>query len=86
MIGKIATANLLRGGEIVYFTASGDWSKNLQDAQIVYDDGSTLVQIASKGEQEQIVVALYLIDAEDSDGHLLVMTQREKIRSKGPTV
>ena len=38
MIGKVATANLLRGGEIVYFAASGDWSEDLQDAKIVYDE------------------------------------------------
>ena len=86
MIGKVATANLLRGGEIVYFTTSGNWSDNLQDAKIVYDDGTLLLEKATKGEREQIVVALYLIDVEDSDGLLAAMGQREKIRAAGPTV
>ena len=86
MIGKVATANLLRGGEIVYFTPSGDWSENLQDAQIVYDDGSSLLQTASKGELQQIVIALYLIDVDKSDDQLSVLNQRERIRATGPTV
>ena len=86
MIGKVATANLLRGGEIVYFTTSGDWSENLQDAQIVYDDGSSLLQRASNGELQQIVIALYLIDVDKSDDQLSVLNQRERIRATGPTV
>ncbi len=86
MIGKVATANLLRGGEIVYFTASGDWSEDFQKAKIVYDDGTSLLDMASKGEQEQIVVSLYLIDAEDLEGKLSATNQRERIRAAGPTV
>ena len=86
MIGKVATANLLRGGEIVYFTTSGNWSGNFQDAKIVYDDGISLLEQATKGEREQIVVSLYLIDVEDLDGLLSAIGQREIIRAAGPTV
>ena len=86
MIGKVATANLLRGGEIVYFTTSGNWSGNFQEAKIVYDDGISLLEQATKGEREQIVVSLYLIDVEDLDGLLSAIGQREIIRAAGPTV
>ena len=86
MIGKVATANLLRGGEIVYFTTSGNWSGNFQDAKIVYDGGISLLEQATKGEREQIVVSLYLIDVEDLDGLLSAIGQREIIRAAGPTV
>ena len=86
MIGKVATANLLRGGEIVYFTPLSDWSEDLQDAKIVYDDGASLLDMALKGEQEQIVVSLYLIDVEESEGELSATSQRERIRAAGPTV
>tara|TARA_Y100000588_G_scaffold303333_1_gene325828 strand:- start:445 stop:705 length:261 start_codon:yes stop_codon:yes gene_type:complete len=84
--GKVATANLLRGGEIVYFTVSGEWSKDLQQARIAPDDGALLLEEASRGEEDQIVVSLYLIEVEESGGHLSVLSQRERIRAAGPTV
>ena len=38
VMGKVATANYLRGGEIVYFTESHQWSLDLKDALVAYDD------------------------------------------------
>tara|TARA_Y100000588_G_C14264958_1_gene929433 strand:+ start:3395 stop:3655 length:261 start_codon:yes stop_codon:yes gene_type:complete len=84
--GKIATANYLRGGEIVYFTDSGEWSSNLNDALIAFDDGAELLSSASMGEREQLVISLYLIDVEDTKDGLTVLSQRERIRATGPTV
>ncbi len=86
MKGKVATANYLRGGEIVYFTDSGDWSLNLEDALVAFDDWAELLNSASIGEKEQLVISLYLIDVEDTKGGLIVLSQREKIRAMGPTV
>ncbi len=86
MKGKIATANYLRGGEIVYFTDSGEWSSNLNDALIAFDDGAELLSSASMGEREQLVISLYLIDVEDTKDGLTVLSQRERIRATGPTV
>tara|TARA_Y100001934_G_C11902621_1_gene562912 strand:+ start:57 stop:314 length:258 start_codon:yes stop_codon:yes gene_type:complete len=85
-MGKVATANYLRGGEIVYFTASHQWSHDLEDALVAFDDGSELLRSASLGEQAQIVVSLYLIDVEDTKDGLKVLSQRERIRAMGPTV
>ena len=85
-MGKVATANYLRGGEIVYFTASLQWSLELQDALVAYDDGAQLLSSASLGEEEQVVVSLYLIDVEDTKDGLKVLSQREIIRATGPTV
>ena len=34
MIGKVATANRLREGDIVYLTEERVWSPNLQDAWV----------------------------------------------------
>lgn len=86
MNGKVATANYLRGGEIVYFCESGKWSLHLDDALIVFDDGAQLLSSASIGEKEQLVVSLYLIDVEDTKDGLRVLSQRERIRATGPTV
>jgi len=83
--GKIVTANYLRGGEIVYFTASQQWSLDFKDALVAFDDGVQLLSAASVGEEEQIVVSLYLIDVEDTQDGLRVLSQRERIRATGPT-
>ncbi len=85
-MGKVATANYLRGGEIVYFTASPDWSLDLKDALVAYDDGTQLLASATLGEKEQVVISLYLIDVEDTKDGLKVLSQRERIRAMGPTV
>ena len=86
MKGKVATANCLRGGEIVYFCESGKWSSHLKDALIAFDDGAQLLSSASIGEKEQLVISLYLIDVEDTKDGLRVLSQRERIRATGPTV
>ncbi len=86
MRGKVATANYLRSGEIVYFTESHKWSLDLKDALVAYDDGAQLLSSASLGEEEQVVVSLYLIDVEDTKAGLKVLSQRERIRATGPTV
>ena len=86
MRGKVATANYLRGGEIVYFTASHQWSLDLKDALVAYDDGAQLLASATLGEEEQVIVSLYLIDVEDTKDGLKVLSQRERIRATGPTV
>ena len=86
MMGKVATANYLRGGEIVYFTESHQWSLDLKDALVAYDDGAQLLTSAALEENEQVVISLYLIDVEDTKDGLKVLSQRERIRATGPTV
>ena len=41
---------------------------------------------ATLGEEEQVIVSLYLIDVEDTKDGLKVLSQRERIRATGPTV
>ena len=86
MTGKVATANRLREGDIVYLTKEGEWSPNLQDAWLVVGDDSELTTSASKAEQMRDVVAAYLIEVECNDDKLCALSQRERIRAAGPTV
>ena len=86
MTGKVATANRLREGDIVYLTKEGEWSPNLQDAWLVVGDHTELTTSASKAEQMRDVVAAYLIEVERIDDKLCALSQRERIRAGGPTV
>ena len=86
MIGKVATANRLREGDIVYLTKERDWSPNLQDAWIVVGDDSELSRCASEAEKRRDVVAAYLIEVKRVGNELFALSQRERIRAAGPTV
>ena len=86
MLGKVATANRLREGDIVYMTERKVWSPNLQDAWLVVGDVSELLTWISEAEEERHVVAAYLIEVERVGNKLSALTQRERIRAAGPTV
>ena len=86
MKGKVATANRLREGDIVYLTEGGEWSTNLQDAWLVSGDDTELMARASKAEELRDVVAAYLIEVERIGDDLCALSQRERIRAAGPTV
>ena len=86
MKGKVATANRLREGDIVYLTEGGQWSANLQDAWLVSGDDTELMARVSKADELRDVVAAYLIEVERVGDDLCALSQRERIRAAGPTV
>ena len=86
MIGKVATANRLREGDIVYLTEERVWSPNLQDAWVVVGDDSALLICVSEAEKNRDVVAAYIIEVEYVGSELSALSQRERIRAAGPTV
>ncbi len=86
MIGKVATANRLREGDIVYLTEERVWSSSLQDAWVVVGDDSELLMCVSESEKNRDVVAAYIIEVECVGTELSALSQRERIRAAGPTV
>ena len=86
MSGKVATANRLREGDIVYLTKKGEWSSNLQEAWFIEGDDSELVRWTEKAVKDREVVDAYIIDVDYIDGEICARSQRERIRAAGPTV
>ena len=86
MTGKVATANRLREGDIVYLTKKGEWSSNLQEAWFIEGDDSELVRWTEKAVKDRVVVDGYIIDVDCIDGEICARSQRERIRAAGPTV
>lgn len=83
------TANLLHGGDVVYWSCRGDWSLNLQDAAIAEtaEEIALFEEKVTEAENGNDVVAPYLFEVErDEDGTVLATSQREIIRAKGPTI
>ncbi|MEX2641962.1 MAG: DUF2849 domain-containing protein [Acetobacterales bacterium] len=91
MAGKIQvmTANRLGDGEVVYLAEGGRWSEWLAESQLARDAAAAeaLEATAAAAVKARQVVLPYLIPVEVAeDGGIAALSQRERIRAKGPTV
>jgi hypothetical protein len=83
---KIASANDLLGGQVVYLEQDGTWGTDRRRAA-VSDDVDALNALVAAAPREPQVVDVNLIDVslgEDEDPHPVSL--REIIRDRGPTV
>jgi Protein of unknown function (DUF2849) len=87
LVNKILTANRLRNGETVYYTAAGAWSPYVAEAKVATsaEDADALAKIGAAAYAANLVVDVNVIDvtpgAEVKPAHI-----REVIRATGPTV
>jgi hypothetical protein len=85
---KAITANRLRDGAIVYRTADGAWSEHLSEAAIAEGepDEKRLLADSAADVTARRVVAPYAFEvARGAEGPQAV-SQRERIRARGPSV
>ena len=84
---KILTANRLRNGETVYYTATGAWSLYVTEAKVATsaEEADALAKIGAAAYAANQVIDVNVIDvtpgAEVKPSHI-----REVIRATGPTV
>jgi hypothetical protein len=84
---KILTANRLRDGETVYYTAGGTWSPFVSEAKIATaaEDIDALAKAGAAAYAANLVIDVNVIDVTPGAGvnpaHI-----REVIRATGPTV
>ena len=86
---RIATANRLHDGLVVFLDADGDWTRELRAARIAQDDAEAaeLETEAAAAVAANLVVAPYLIEVEAHNGSGLVpVAHRERMRVGGPSV
>jgi len=83
----ILTANDLKSGDVVFFTASRRWSKSIADAALSYGPAAlaTLEALATSAEIENATASAYVIEIEDEAGMLVPVRKRERIRLQGPS-
>ena len=84
---KILTANRLRNGETVYYTAAGEWSPYVSEAKVATtpEDIDALTKTGAAAYAANLVVDVNVIDAV-SGGEAKPSHIREVIRATGPTV
>ena len=86
---RIATANRLHDGLVVFLDQDGDWTRDLRAARIAHDDAQAaeLETEAETAVATNLVVGAYLIEVEARNGSGFVpVAHRERIRIGGPTV
>ena len=89
MTAKIATANRLLDGAVVYLGPDGVWGEAIGRARIAAD-ADQAAELEAQGQEAvaaRHVVEPYLIDVKISDdGGPVPIGWRETIRAHGPTV
>ncbi len=86
--GQVLTANRLRDGAVVFYTHSGKWSEQIDDAVLAIEPqaAKSLEARGAEDERKTIVTGIYLFDATRQDGHVRASHIRERIRTLGPSV
>jgi len=85
---KVVTANLLRGGNVVFLSANGRWSEEIGAARVADSDEAVqaLEAQARVSEEETEVVGPYLIEVSRGADGLQPVRYREWLRTRGPSV
>jgi hypothetical protein len=86
--GKVATANRLSDGAVVFLTPTAVWSTDVDRAVVAVEPqaAAALGEHGRQAEAANHVTGSYVIDVERRDGRVLPLHIRERIRALGPTV
>lgn len=83
---QMATGNALLEGDVVYFTAAGDWSRDIVDAAVAASPEAAADLLARAQKFPNEVVGVYLADvALDDSGRPSPAHFREDFRTRGPS-
>ena len=82
---QIITANALLEGDVVYFTATDTWTRDIQQAEVFSDEAIAQVRLIDAMAQSNVIVGAYLMSVKHTkDGHVPTHF-REEFRTKGPS-
>ena len=83
---SIITANNLRHGEVVYFTAADAWSSDHLQAEWLVDAARATQRLVRAQQDSHIVVEPYLVEAQlNAAGQPEPTHFREQFRTRGPS-
>ena len=87
-MAEIITANDLVSGDVVFRTATGQWSRKVSEAELLADKAAAEAALAAglADVKANKVVGVEAIDAALQDGVVTPLRFRERIRAFGPTV
>jgi len=84
---QAVTANRLEDGFVVYLTPAGHWSERLADCALTDEAAAPALLARAVAEVTTArVVGPYLITVEVENGEIRPLGQRERLRTRGPSV
>jgi hypothetical protein len=88
MSNKVITANRLVDGRVVYLDADSNWVQRFADAArfATVEEVDAVLATLSPGKRGSDVVDAYAVDIEIGEGAVAPRSQRETIRTRGPSV
>ncbi len=82
---KVATANDLFEGDVIYFTDEGTWTRQLAAAAVAMTPEAAEDLLAQAAKLQGEVVGAYLADVRVEDGVPVPDHFREAFRTRGPS-
>lgn len=83
---QMATGNDLLEGDVVYFTSTGEWSRDIGDAALAVNAEAADDLLARASAFPDVVVGVYLVAAAIDDcGRAAPAHFREAFRMRGPS-
>ncbi len=85
-VPKVVTANDLLEGDVIYRTASGDWTRRHDEAELFDEKELAEEALAAAQAEAHRLVGAYLADARlGDDGEPEPIHFREEFRTRGPS-
>ena len=84
-ISKVIAANDLCDGDVVYLTHAAQWSRDLAEADILYDDPTAQARLMLAPQHSAQIVRAYLVDVDPGLTGPKPRHLREDFRRKGPS-
>jgi hypothetical protein len=82
---KVVTGNALLEGDVIYFTDSDGWTRDLKDAEVITDEAVAQVRLLAAESQAAEVVGAYLADVKVTEDGPEPTHFREDFRRTGPS-
>ncbi|WP_062763149.1 DUF2849 domain-containing protein [Falsirhodobacter sp. alg1] len=82
---KVVTANDLLVGDVVYLTATNEWTRDHAKAELIEDEAHAQLRLLEGAGQKNIIVGAYLADARLGENGPEPVHFREVFRTRGPS-
>lgn len=82
---KVITANALLEGDAIWFTETGEWTRNIAEAELITDEAHGDIRLLEAKADQSFVVGVYLAEAKKTDNGPAPTHFREAFRTRGPS-
>ncbi len=82
---KVVTANALLEGDAIWFTETGEWTRDMGKAELITDEAHGDLRLIEAQADHAAVAGVYLADAKAGPNGPEPVHFRETFRTRGPS-